>query len=86
MDLMEKIKEDAQEAMKAGNKSLANTLKYLYSLLQTEEARGEDFQPLRVLQKEMKAKKEALEMFEKADRGDLIENEKAEIKVLEKYL
>ncbi len=83
---MEEIKKDVQEAVREGKKSLASSLKYLYSLLQAQEAREGDFQPIKILQKEMKAKKEALKMFEKAGRQDLVENEKEEIRILQKYL
>jgi len=83
---MKKIKEDAQQALKSGDRFLANTLKYLYSLLQTEQARGDKFDPLQVLQKEMKAKKEALKMFNQGGRQDLVDKEKKEIKILERYL
>lgn len=89
MNLMDEIKNDIQQAVKEENKSLANTLKYLYSLLQAEEARGGEFdeeKAIKVFQKEMKAKKEALKMFEEAGREDLVENEKKEIKILEDYL
>ncbi len=86
MNLIEKIRKDIHNATKSGEKQLAETLKYLLSLLQTEQARAEKFEPIKVLQKEMKAKKEALEMFQKAEREDLVSNEKREIEILEKYL
>ena len=86
MSIIVKIRKDVQTATKSGEKELAGTLKYLLSLLQTEKARADNFEPLKVLQKEMKAKREALEMFEKAGREDLITNEKREIGVLKKYL
>jgi len=86
MNLIDKIRKDIQSATKSGKRELAGTLKYLLSLLQTEEARSDNFEPLKVLQKEMKSKKEALKMFADAGREDLVANEKREIEILEKYL
>ncbi len=86
MNVINKIKDDIHQAMVAKDKSLTGSLKYLYSLLQAEEARGGDFQPVKVLQKEMKSKKEALRLFQQAGRLDLVEKEKNEIKILQKYL
>jgi uncharacterized protein YqeY len=89
MDVMSTIKQDIQEAVKKRNRSLANTLKYLYSLLQTEKARNNQFdenKAIKVIQKEMKAKKEALKMFEEAERENLVENEREEMRVLKNYL
>jgi uncharacterized protein len=85
-NLMKKIKNDAQKAMKSGEKDLSDSLKYLYSLLQAEEARGSDFDGLKVLQKELKNKKEALKMFKKGGRQDLADKEKKDIKILQRYL
>jgi len=39
-----------------------------------------------VIRKEVKKRQDSFEQFEKADRNDLAEKEKAEIEVLEKYL
>ncbi len=89
MDLINKLKEDIHQAVKKGDKSLANSLKYLLSLLQTEAARKKDFdekEAVKTLQKEMKSKKEAFKLFKKAGRKDLSDREKEEIKILEKYL
>ncbi len=85
-DLMTKIKNNARQAVKSGDKDLAETLKYLYSLLQAEEARGEDFNPVKILQKELKNKKEALKMFKKGGRQDLADKEKKDIEILRGYL
>lgn len=89
MELMNKIQEDARKALKGGNRDLSDTLKYLYSLLQTAAARQKDFtykDAIAVLQREMKAKKEALDLFRQGDRADLVKKEEEEIKVLEEYL
>lgn len=89
MDLIDNLKKDIHQAVKAGNKSLTNTLKYLLSLLETEAARKEDFgedEAIKVFQKEMKSKKEALRLFKKAGRSDLADKEKEEIKILEEML
>jgi len=88
--LISKIRQDANQALKAGESQRYQALKYLLSLLQNEEIRlGDKFgenEALAVLQKEMKRKKEALESFKKAGREDLVAQEEEEIKILSQYL
>lgn len=88
--LLEKIKADAQVSLKQGDRQLTDILRYLVSILQNEEARStgdfDDKLALSVLQKEMKKKQEALSMFEKAGRDDLVKEQKKEIEVLSGYL
>jgi len=90
MSLLEKIKDDIKQTFKDNQPEKREILRYLVSLLQNEEIRladkFDDKAALAVLQKEMKRKKESLQMFEKANREDLIAQQKTEIKVLEAYL
>lgn len=90
MKLVEQIKNDVRRAIKQGKRQQAEILRYLLSLLEKEEIRlGEKFNQeaaLRVLQKEMKQKEEALAVFRQANRQDLIKEQEEEIKVLSQYL
>ena len=90
MNLFEKIKEDAKKAVKEKSPEEREILRYLFSLLQTEQARlGDKFNDKMaqaILQAEMKRKKEALQMFEKGGRQDLVDQQKKEIEILKNYL
>lgn len=88
--LILKMRQDANQALKGGENHRYQTLKYLLSLLQNEEIKlGDNFgknEAWSTLQKEMKRKKESLAAFEKAGRQDLISQEKKEIRILSDYL
>lgn len=88
--LAEKLKKDVSVALKSGEKKKVETLRFLLSLLQNEEIKlGKSFNEtatLAVLQKEMKRKKEALEMFKKAGRYELTKEQETEIEILARYL
>ena len=90
MNLFEKIKEDAKKAVKEKSPEEREILRYLFSLLQTEQARlGDKFNDKMaqaILQAEMKRKKEALQMFEKGGRQDLVDQQKKDIEILKNYL
>lgn len=89
--MLEKIREDARQALKSGDAKKAQALRYLLSLLQKAQESsvsgkvGEE-EALKILNKELKNKKEALELFKKGNRQDLAENEEYEINLLEEYL
>jgi hypothetical protein len=51
-----------------------------------EKSQLSDEEVLEVLSSEAKKRKEAIQEFEKGGRGDLVQKEKAELKILEKYL
>ena len=81
--------------MKSGDSQKANTLRSLIASVHNEEianrskgGTGElsDEEVVGVLQKEAKKRKEAAEIYGKAGRGDLENNEKYELSVIESYL
>ena len=89
--MFEKIREDARRALKSGDAKKAQALRYLLSLLQRAQessASGKmnEEEILKILNKELKSKKEALELFNKGNRQDLAENEEYEINLLQEYL
>lgn len=85
------IKQEAVEAVKSGDSKKANSLRYLVSLIEKRELQlplGEfdESEETKVLQKELKNKEEAKEMFIKGGRADLVAEQEAEIEWLKKYL
>ena len=88
--ILNQIKQDAKQALKKGEKEKSKSLRYLVSVIETKQVElGEDFtqeDAFKLLQKELKQKKEALQAFEEGDRNDLADEEKREIKLLKEYL
>jgi len=87
--LIEQLKRKIHEAILKREKEKAESLKYLLSLLEKESYRQESFdnqKAITLLSIEMKRKKEALGLFEKGGRKDLVEKEKQEIKWLSAFL
>lgn len=86
-----KIKEDSVVALKNHDNVRVDVLRYLISLIDKREMQlpvGEmkEDEEMRVLQKELKNKEEAKEMFLKGNRNDLVEQLEYEIKILKEYL
>jgi len=83
------IREEIKKAILAKDSKKSESLKYLFSLLEKEMLRRGSLsneEALRIFQREMKGKKEALVLFKKSGRKDLIENEKREIALLAFFL
>ncbi|MCX6726894.1 MAG: GatB/YqeY domain-containing protein [Candidatus Shapirobacteria bacterium] len=87
----DKIKSDADTALRNHDARLVGVLRFLISVLDKKalqlppEAMTEA-EELGVLRKELKNKEEAKAMFEKGDRADLALDSDYEIEVLKKYL
>jgi len=87
----DKIKQEADEALKLGDKKRVEVLRFLVSLI---DKRGLQLPPdalteteeINVLRKELRNKEEAREMFLKAGRSDLVEQEDYEIEIVKVYL
>ena len=93
MALLDQIKGDVKEALKARNALRAETLRGLVSSLNNEEiacrSNSKEFTDevaLKVLQGEAKKRKEAIEVYSGAGREELAEKEKEELKIIEGYL
>ena len=88
--LKEKLMEDLKEAMRSKNEIKKNTVQMVRAaILQIEKDKGiqvEDDRILEIIAKEVKAKRDALKDFEKAERQDLIDQTNQEIEVLQQYL
>lgn len=77
-------------ALKAGNKVELDALRFVISQIKYEEIAKQkeltDEEVVTLMQKEVKKRKEAVEMFRKGNRADLVENEEAQIKAIQKFL
>lgn len=90
MSVLADIETDLLAAVKSGDQFTRDTLRYLKSVLKNAEieARAElsDDQATSVIQKEVKRRVEAEELYKQAAKPELAQNEAAENKVLKKYL
>lgn len=90
MSLLEQIDADLHSAIKSGNEIVSATLRMLKADISYEKGKtGKDLDDEKVgelLARAAKRRRESIAEFEKADRNDLAEREKAELVVLTAYL
>lgn len=94
MTLLETLKEDMKNAMRAKESEKLTVIRGILSSITNELVnlkRGPDGtlseeETVAVIRKEAKKRKDAIEEFAKAGREDLADNEKFELTVLEAYL
>lgn len=90
MDIVTRIQEDLKSAMKQREQIAVSTLRLLSAALKNEAIakRGDlvEADELRVLQREVKRRKEAIESYTAAGSRDRAEKETAELAVLQRYL
>ena len=90
MDIKTQINESVKDAMKSGDEVRKRTLRMvLAAVKQAEVDKREEIDEMAVIgliQKEVKNRRESIADAEKAERPDLIEENEAEIKVLEAFL
>jgi len=90
MNLKEKIQKDFIEAFKAKNGMKSSVFKMLQAAIKNAEIekKGElgDEEIIRIVSKEAKKRKDAIEAYEKGGRVELAEKEKSELEVLRVYL
>ena len=90
MNFVEMIKKDMYSAMKSGEKEKAGTLRTLLAKLKDRQinTRRElsENDCLKVIKTLVKQRKEAFEMYEKANRQNLADKENTELLILETYL
>ena len=88
--LKQQIESEIKEAMKAGNREILETLRFLmasiknYEIETQREATDEDV--ITMVQRQVKQHKESVEAFVKAGRTELAEKEKRELEILQKFL
>jgi len=90
MSIEEQLLQDMKLAMKAGKKLELETVRILRAQIKTAsiDKRDDlsDSEVAQVLQKEAKKRKEAIEMYKKGGREDLVNKESAELEIISKYL
>ena len=91
MTLSEQINTDLKAAMKSGDKTRLNTLRLLRAHFIELSKRGEGQtttpeEELSVLTTAIKKRKEAIEIYEKGGRVELVQQERAELDIIAAYL
>lgn len=89
--IRDKLKQDSVVALKAHDNKRVGVLRFLISLIDKKElllppGTMGDNEVVGVLRKELKNKEESKEMFLKAGRVDLVEEQDYEIAVVKEYL
>lgn len=88
--MRDRIINDLKEAMKAQNKELLSVIRMVKGAISLEEINKKreltDDEVIDVISKQIKTRKESIVEFEKAGRTDLIEQNKSEIEILNKYM
>jgi uncharacterized protein YqeY len=90
MDTKTQLNESVKDAMKSGDEVRKRTVRMVLAAVKQAEvdkqAALEDLAVVGLVQKEIKNRREAIEEAMKADRPNLVEENEAEIKVLEVFL
>ena len=92
MGLIEKIRSDMTDAMKAKNKLTVSTLRSVIAAVQQAEVAGSaastlsDEDVLKVISAQAKRRVEAAEAFDAGNRPEQAESERLELKILTTYL
>ena len=94
MSLKKQIEEKLNEALKAKDKKTYPTLRLVVSAIKDAEIAGRakgqkeisDGDITAILKKMIKQRNESCEVYKKAGRNELLENEKKEIKVISTFL
>ena len=90
MSLFDTIQSDMYAAMKRGDKHKTGTLRIALSTLKNKKIeKREDLtevEAIKIIQNLVKQRKEAADIYKENGRNDLMENENAELEILNAYL
>ena len=97
MSLKDQLGADLRDAMRAGDETRKSTLRMLITSIRNAEIPAEgaaatgrveldDEGVLNVVRKEVKQRRDSIDLYGKANRSDLVANEEAEVAVLSAYL
>lgn len=91
MEIRAKLMDDMKSAMKDKNQDKLNAIRFIQSAIKYREieVRPEPItsdEILNVIKKLVKQRKESIEQYQAANRQDLVDKEKMELKILEEYL
>ena len=92
--LHQKIEAELKSAMKSGEKEKTGTLRFLISAIKNfqieNKLKGEDYLKdediIAVIRRQVKQRKDSIAEYEKGNRPELAEKERAEMEMLENYL
>lgn len=91
MSLKEKINDELKKAMIAKDQVRLDTIRAIRSEILKMDKSGMDREmteeeELQLLNKQAKLRRESIEQFEAAGRKELVENESAQLKIIEEFL
>ena len=90
MSIFDTIQSDMYAAMKSGDKHKTGTLRIALSTLKDKkiEKREDltDVEAIKIIQNLVKQRKEAADIYKENGRNDLMDNENAELEILNTYL
>jgi uncharacterized protein len=91
MSLKEKINEDLKTAMKSQDAVRTETIRSIRAEILKMDKSGmqremNEEEELQLLMRQVKMRKESIEMFEKGNRPDLAEKEKKQLDIINEYL
>ena len=91
MSIALELEKDIVNALKQGGKQRAEVLRSLKAAIKNELiakklSTADDQLVLTVLKREIKRRKEAIEMYKQGERDDLVKKEQVELVILEEYL
>jgi uncharacterized protein YqeY len=95
MSILEKITSDLKVAMKSGDRVRVDALRFILAGVQGAEKEKHakapgvaltDDEAISVLQKEVKRRKEAIDLFKKGNRPDLVSKEESDLAIIAEYV
>jgi uncharacterized protein YqeY len=91
MDLYERIDSEIKEAMRGKDTVRLSIMRMLLAAVKNAEIakkvkKLEDPEVVQVIQKMIKEHRESISQFEKGNRPDLVDKEKAELDILQRYV
>ncbi len=88
--MKERLQQDLKNAMRSGDKFQRDLLRGLLSAIKQvevdDQSELDDVAVLAILTKQAKQRRESIQDAEKASRGEIVANEKAELAFIENYL
>ncbi|MFO7918414.1 MAG: GatB/YqeY domain-containing protein [Anaerolineae bacterium] len=90
MSLKERLMSDLKDAMREGDQLRKDAIRMIRAAIKNREIERQqeitDEEITELISQEVKRRKEAIEMFEKGGREDLVDREKAQLEILLSYM
>lgn len=90
MSLKDRIQQDMKDSLRGGNKSRLAVIRLILAAIKQREVDErielDDAQVTAVLDKMTKQRRESISQFEKANRTDLVDQEAAELQIIQEFL